>query len=90
MKDNGATEEQVREYFGDASKDIAKITYPATFAGRAQKVCFIEFPDEDSMKKALELGKDPKELNGGIPEMKQADMDRPKGGSDGTLISRLI
>lgn len=80
--DNGANEEQLKEWYGDAAQDIAKIFYPSTFAGRAQKLCFLEFPDEDSMKKALEVGKENKELNGGVPEIKQADMERPQRNPD--------
>uniref|UniRef100_D8QLK5 DUF2433 domain-containing protein n=1 Tax=Schizophyllum commune (strain H4-8 / FGSC 9210) TaxID=578458 RepID=D8QLK5_SCHCM len=50
----GAGEEEVREFFGPARGGITKVVYPPTATGRAQKIIYIEFGDEEAMKAGLE------------------------------------
>ncbi|KAI0662855.1 hypothetical protein C8Q70DRAFT_1127418 [Cubamyces menziesii] len=67
---NPANESEVREFFGDAKEGIIRISYPANFPGRSQKMCYIEFGDEEAMKAGL--AKQGEKLNDSIPELKQA------------------
>ncbi|CDO74203.1 hypothetical protein BN946_scf185043.g255 [Trametes cinnabarina] len=46
---NPASESEVRDFFGDAKEGIIRVTYPSNFAGRNQKMCYVEFGDEEAM-----------------------------------------
>ncbi|KAL1747796.1 hypothetical protein HDZ31DRAFT_31203 [Schizophyllum fasciatum] len=61
----GASEDEVREFFGPAKGGITRIQYPGTATGRAQKIIYIEFGDEEAMKAGLER-------NGEVRSMWQA------------------
>ncbi|PSR77057.1 hypothetical protein PHLCEN_2v8090 [Hermanssonia centrifuga] len=65
-----ATEQDIRDFFGEAKSGIVRITYPNTFAGKAFKMAYVEFGDEESMKAGL--GGHADRLNDYIPEVKQA------------------
>ncbi|KAH9921545.1 uncharacterized protein BXZ73DRAFT_104427 [Epithele typhae] len=65
-----ANETEVRDYFGGAKDGITRVNYPANFAGRGQKMCYVEFGDEEGMKAGL--ARNGESLNGGTPELKQA------------------
>ncbi|KAK7051354.1 hypothetical protein VNI00_004854 [Paramarasmius palmivorus] len=65
------TEADLREFFGDAKAGITKISFPtSTSAGRAQKLCYVEFGDEEAMK--LGFSSHAEKLNDAVPELKQA------------------
>ncbi|KAI5827342.1 hypothetical protein K523DRAFT_309641 [Schizophyllum commune Tattone D] len=74
----GAGEEEVREFFGPARGGITKVAYPPTATGRAQKIIYIEFGDEEAMKAGLERNGE-KLKDGTIPELKQASDNRDSG-----------
>ncbi|TCD69176.1 hypothetical protein EIP91_008472 [Steccherinum ochraceum] len=65
-----ANEQEVREFFGEAKSGITKVTYPMNYAGKALKMAYIEFGDEEAMKAGLE--KHAETLKETIPEVKQA------------------
>ncbi|KAJ7935396.1 Ser/Thr protein phosphatase [Mycena leptocephala] len=44
----------IKEFFGDAKGGITKITLPPPFAGRPQRLGYIEFGDEEAMRAGLE------------------------------------
>ncbi|KAI0643623.1 hypothetical protein C8Q79DRAFT_914452 [Trametes meyenii] len=67
---NPANETEVRDFFGDTKDGIIRISYPQNFAGRNQKMCYVEFGDEETMKAGL--SKQGEKLNDGLPELKQA------------------
>ncbi|KAI1788951.1 hypothetical protein LXA43DRAFT_1023286 [Ganoderma leucocontextum] len=67
---NPANEAEVRDFFGDAKEGITRISYPGNFAGRNQKMCYIEFGDEEGMRAGLMKGG--QTLNDCLPEVKQA------------------
>ncbi|KAL7281972.1 hypothetical protein ACG7TL_003439 [Trametes sanguinea] len=67
---NPASESEVRDFFGDAKDGIIRVSYPSNFAGRNQKMCYIEFGDEEAMKAGL--AKQGEKLNDSVPELKQA------------------
>lgn len=66
----GATEAEIREFFGDHEAgvgltnyvmstilkylQIIRVNYPQNHAGKAQKIAYVEFGDEEAMKAALE------------------------------------
>ena len=107
----GATEEEIREFFGEHGAgvglmhcamfnilkylQIIRVNYALGHAGKAQKIAYVEFGDEETMKAALEghaevsgclLGRLArglmllKMLHGVIPEVKQAgDRDSREG-----------
>ncbi|TBU27712.1 hypothetical protein BD309DRAFT_907622 [Dichomitus squalens] len=77
---NPANEAEVREFFGDAKEGITRINYPANFAGRNQKMCYVEFGDEEAMKAGL--AKNGQTLNDCTPELKQAT-DKESRNADG-------
>ncbi|ESK87966.1 ser thr protein phosphatase [Moniliophthora roreri MCA 2997] len=65
------TEEDLREFFGDAKGGITKISFPQTTnAGRAQKLAYVEFSNEESMQTGLSSHAE--KLNDAVPEVKQA------------------
>ena len=35
------------------TSQITRVNYPANFAGRNQKMCYVEFGDEEAMKAGL-------------------------------------
>ena len=51
---SGANESELREFFGDAKDGIVKVSYPPSHVGKAQKIAYIEFGDEEAMKAGLE------------------------------------
>ncbi|CCM01038.1 uncharacterized protein FIBRA_03086 [Fibroporia radiculosa] len=67
---NPADENEVREFFGEAKAGITRINYPLNFPGKAQKMVYVEFGDEEAMKAGLE--RQGEKLNDGLPELKQA------------------
>lgn len=71
----GVPDDDVREFFGPAKAGITRITYPPTNSGRAQKIIYIEFGDEDAMKAGLERNGE-KLKDGSTPELKQASDNR--------------
>ncbi|KAJ7496586.1 hypothetical protein FB451DRAFT_198520 [Mycena latifolia] len=44
----------IREFFGEAKGGITKITLPPPFAGRPQRLGYVEFGDEEAMRAGLE------------------------------------
>ncbi|KAI8984929.1 hypothetical protein BD414DRAFT_537385 [Trametes punicea] len=78
---NPANESEVREFFGDAKEGIIRIAYPSNFAGRNQKMCYIEFGDEEAMKAGL--AKQGEKLKDSVPELKQATDKESRTGENG-------
>ncbi|KAI0829266.1 hypothetical protein BC628DRAFT_1408767 [Trametes gibbosa] len=78
---NSANETEVRDFFGEASQGIIRVTYPQNFPGRHQKMCYVEFGDEDAMKAGL--AKQGETLNDAIPELKQATDKESRSGDAG-------
>ncbi|KAJ3856184.1 hypothetical protein EV368DRAFT_32987 [Lentinula lateritia] len=75
MRMNAAmTENELREFYAQGVKEgggVTKVHFPnTTGAGRAQKLAYVEFGDEETMKRGLE--RSGQSLNGSIPELKQA------------------
>ncbi|KAJ3905244.1 hypothetical protein F5879DRAFT_753897 [Lentinula edodes] len=68
------TENELREFYAQGVKDgggVTKVHFPnTTGAGRAQKLAYVEFGDEETMRRGLE--RSGQSLNGNIPELKQA------------------
>ncbi|THV04486.1 hypothetical protein K435DRAFT_850754 [Dendrothele bispora CBS 962.96] len=65
------TESDLKEYFAEVKNQIVKISFPlGTSAGRAQKLAYIEFGDEEGMRKGLEVGsvESGRKLNGETPQ----------------------
>ncbi|KAJ6534023.1 hypothetical protein DFH09DRAFT_993244 [Mycena vulgaris] len=60
----------VREFFGEAKGGITKITLPPPFAGRPQRLGYVEFGDEEAMRAGLE--KHLPKIKDTVPEVKQA------------------
>ncbi|KAJ3891129.1 hypothetical protein GG344DRAFT_47945 [Lentinula edodes] len=61
-------ENELREFY---AQGVTKVYFPNnTGAGRAQKLAYIEFGDEETMRRGLE--RSGQSLNGSIPELKQA------------------
>jgi len=82
----GVNEVEIREFFGEHAAGITRVNYPPTHAGKAQKIAYVEFGDEEAMKAAL--AGHAETLHGVVPEVKQAaDRDsnafRGRGGSGG-------
>ncbi|KAJ7744682.1 Ser/Thr protein phosphatase [Mycena metata] len=67
----------IKEFFGDAKGGITKITLPPVYAGRPQRLGYIEFGDEEAMRAGLE--KHLPKIKDTVPEVKQAT-DRPERG----------
>ncbi|EMD41185.1 hypothetical protein CERSUDRAFT_111736 [Gelatoporia subvermispora B] len=65
-----ANEEEVREFYGEAKAGITRVNYPLNFAGRQQKMCYVEFGDEEAMKAGL--ARQGEKLKDVLPELKQA------------------
>ncbi|KAI0751628.1 hypothetical protein C8Q80DRAFT_1218308 [Daedaleopsis nitida] len=78
---NAANETEVRDFFGDAKAGITRVNYPLNPAGRSQKMCYIEFGDEEAMKAGL--AKNGEKLNDAFPEMKQATDKESRSGENG-------
>ncbi|OBZ71889.1 Uncharacterized protein C16H5.12c [Grifola frondosa] len=76
-----ANELEVREFFGDARQGITRVNYPQTFAGRNQKMVYVEFGDEEAMKAGLE--KQGEKLKDSIPELKQATDKESRNAENG-------
>lgn len=49
-----ANESELKEFFGEAKGGIVRINYPQSFPGRAQKIAYVEFGDEEAMRAGLE------------------------------------
>jgi len=78
----GANEAEIREFFGEHGAGIIRVNYPQNHAGKAQKIAYVEFGDEETMKAALEGHAET--LHGVTPEVKQAvDRDSREGGFRG-------
>ncbi|KAF7362485.1 Ser/Thr protein phosphatase [Mycena venus] len=60
----------IKDFFGDAKGGITKITLPPPFAGRPQRLGYIEFGDEEAMRAGLE--KHLPKIKDTVPEVKQA------------------
>ncbi|KAH8106343.1 hypothetical protein BXZ70DRAFT_1061702 [Cristinia sonorae] len=75
-----ANEQEIREFFGEAKGGITKVSYPMTFHGKQQKMAYVEFGDEESMKAGLE--KHAEKLKDTVPEVKQAT-DKESRNADG-------
>ncbi|KZT20617.1 hypothetical protein NEOLEDRAFT_1140444 [Neolentinus lepideus HHB14362 ss-1] len=71
-----ANEGELREFFGEAKDGIIRVHYPASYAGKNQKMAFVEFGDEEAMKAGLE--KHAEKLKDTIPEVKQASDREPR------------
>ncbi|CAL1701956.1 unnamed protein product [Somion occarium] len=65
-----ANEQELREFFGEAQSGIIKVSYPQNFAGKALKMAYVEFGDEEAMKAGF--AKHAETLKGEVPEVKQA------------------
>ncbi|PCH41644.1 hypothetical protein WOLCODRAFT_137517 [Wolfiporia cocos MD-104 SS10] len=78
---NPADEQQVRDFFGDAKDGIIRINYPLNTAGRAQKMVYVEFGDEEGMKAGLT--KQGESLNDAVPELKQATDKESRASENG-------
>ncbi|OCH87685.1 hypothetical protein OBBRIDRAFT_781339 [Obba rivulosa] len=65
-----ANEEEVREFYEEAKAGITRVNYPMNFAGRQQKMCYVEFGDEEAMKAGL--ARQGEKLKDVVPELKQA------------------
>ncbi|KAJ7033449.1 Ser/Thr protein phosphatase [Mycena alexandri] len=68
----------IKEFFADAKGGITKITLPAVYPGRPQRVGYIEFGDEEAMRAGLE--KHLPKIKDTVPEVKQATDNRPERG----------
>ncbi|KAF9071854.1 hypothetical protein BDP27DRAFT_1382271 [Rhodocollybia butyracea] len=68
------TEAALREFYAEGVADgggVIKVHFPnSTGAGRAQKLAYVEFGDEETMKRGLE--RTSQTLNGAIPNLSQA------------------
>ncbi|KAJ7645955.1 Ser/Thr protein phosphatase [Mycena polygramma] len=67
----------IKEFFGDAKGGITKITLPPPFAGRPQRLGYIEFGDEEAMRAGLE--KHLPKIKDTVPEVKQATDRESRG-----------
>ncbi|KAF8161781.1 hypothetical protein K438DRAFT_2025711 [Mycena galopus ATCC 62051] len=67
----------IKEFFGDARGGITKITLPQPFAGRPQRIGYIEFGDEEAMRAGLE--KHLPKIKDTVPEVKQATDRESRG-----------
>ncbi|KAJ6631354.1 hypothetical protein B0H10DRAFT_1865964 [Mycena sp. CBHHK59/15] len=67
----------IKEFFGDAKGGITKITLPPPFAGRPQRLGYIEFGDEEAMRAGLE--KHLPKIKDMVPEVKQATDRESRG-----------
>ncbi|TFY55039.1 hypothetical protein EVJ58_g8501 [Rhodofomes roseus] len=76
-----ASEQEVREFYGEAKAGITKVTYPQNFPGRQQKMCYVEFGDEAAMKAGLERQGD--KLKDFVPELKQATDKESRNAENG-------
>ncbi|KAF5349334.1 hypothetical protein D9758_011757 [Tetrapyrgos nigripes] len=73
------TEEDLKQYFSEVKDQIVKVSFPSsTTAGRAQKLVYVEFGDEEGMRKGLEVGsvESGKKLNGETPQQVIQAMDK--------------
>ncbi|KIP05805.1 hypothetical protein PHLGIDRAFT_24898 [Phlebiopsis gigantea 11061_1 CR5-6] len=71
MRLNGpAQEHEIRDFFGEAKGGIIRVSYPNNGPGKALRMAYVEFGDEEAMKAGLE--KHAEKLNDSIPEVKQA------------------
>lgn len=78
----GANEGEIREFFGKNGVGIIRVNYPQSHAGKAQKIAYVEFGDEEAMKAALEGHAET--LHDLVPEIKQAtDRESREGGFRG-------
>ncbi|KIK70083.1 hypothetical protein GYMLUDRAFT_34546 [Collybiopsis luxurians FD-317 M1] len=68
------TESDLRNFFAEGVSDgggVTKIHFPSsTGAGRAQKLAYVEFGDEETMRRGLE--RTGQMLNGAVPNLQQA------------------
>jgi hypothetical protein len=72
-----ANEAELREFFGEAKSGITRINYPTPFAGRPQRLAYVEFGDAQAMQAGLE--KHAEKLKDTIPEVKQATDKESRG-----------
>ncbi|KAF8644334.1 hypothetical protein AX16_008542 [Volvariella volvacea WC 439] len=78
----GVSEEEVREFFGDAKGGITKVNILSAIPGRA-RIAYIEFGDEEAMKAGL-AGHNEK-FKDTTPEVKRAqDKSQLQGSSSGS------
>ncbi|KAH9950137.1 hypothetical protein B0H21DRAFT_724989 [Amylocystis lapponica] len=78
---NAANEGEVREFFADAKAGITRVNYPQNFPGRAQKMVYVEFGDEDAMKAGL--ARQGEKLKDVVPELKQATDKESRNAENG-------
>jgi predicted phosphodiesterase len=90
-----ANEAELREYYGEAASGITRISYPSSFAGRNQKIAYVEFGDEDAMRAGLENRA--AKLKETIPDVVQAtdretrqaeSQGRGRGRGRGSFVAR--
>ncbi|KAJ7647912.1 Ser/Thr protein phosphatase [Roridomyces roridus] len=67
----------IKEFFGDAKDGITKITLPQPFAGRPQRLGYIEFGDEEAMRAGLD--KHLPKIKDIVPEVKIATDRESRG-----------
>ncbi|KAH6915455.1 Ser/Thr protein phosphatase [Coprinopsis sp. MPI-PUGE-AT-0042] len=79
------TEDDIREFYGEAKSGITRMNLPPGFPGRA-KLAYVEFGDEEAMKAGLE--KHAEKLNDVVPEVKQAADRESTGGFRGGFGGR--
>lgn len=67
----GANEAEIREFYREHGAGIIRVTYPQNHPmGKTQKIAYVEFGDEETMRAAL--GGHAETLHGVIPDVKQA------------------
>ncbi|KAH7921711.1 hypothetical protein BV22DRAFT_1038311 [Leucogyrophana mollusca] len=78
---NPSNEAELKEFFGGASSGVTRVHFPiGIFQGRAQKLAYVEFGDEETMKVGLE--KNAQKLGDAPVDVKQAT-DREERGERG-------
>ena len=77
----GPNEADIRTFFGSAAAGITKVNLPHPFGGKP-RLAYVEFGDEESLKKALEGHETT--LGGTTPEVKLAvEREQRQGGATG-------
>jgi len=76
-----ANETEVRDFFGGEQSGIVRVSYPHTPQGRSQKIAYVEFGDEETMKVGLE--KNNEKINESLVDVKIATDKEDRGGARG-------
>ncbi|KAH7912440.1 hypothetical protein BJ138DRAFT_1083537 [Hygrophoropsis aurantiaca] len=78
---NSSSDEELREFFGGAGSGVTKVHFPAgNYHGRVQKLAYVEFGDEETMKAGLD--KNGQKIKDAVVDVKQA-IDREDRGERG-------